>query len=163
VELVACAGKAPEAQALEAVMRLQMRKTHLDPLPLITRSQERLCFHFTASDIAGSFIDVAHDPARRRVGAAPLFQGALTAAEHGCEVADCMIAVNPATRRQCLACRTDIDVALAVESELRPRERAVVSLAHVPHGNMRDDAGPVDEGQEPAGPIGRVGREPLGG
>jgi hypothetical protein len=43
MELVAGAGKAPEPQALEAVMRLQVGKTRLDPLPLIARSQERLC------------------------------------------------------------------------------------------------------------------------
>jgi hypothetical protein len=95
MELVAGARKAPEPQALEAVMRLQVGEAHLDPLPLIARFQERLCLHFAASDVAGSLINVAHDPARRRVGAAPLFHGALTAAEHGCEVADCMIGREP--------------------------------------------------------------------
>src|SRR5262249_41177618 len=102
-------------------MRLQVGKAHLDPLPLIARSQERLRLRFAASDIAGSLIDVAHDPARRHVWTAPLFQRALTAAEHGCEVSDRMIAVDPATRRQRLACRTDVDVPPAVKSELRPR------------------------------------------
>ena len=43
MEVVACAGKAPEPQTLEAVMRLQVGKTRLDPLPLIARSEERLC------------------------------------------------------------------------------------------------------------------------
>jgi len=35
MELVAGAGKTPEPQALETVMRLQLGKAHLDPLPLI--------------------------------------------------------------------------------------------------------------------------------
>jgi hypothetical protein len=51
-------------------MRLQVRKVHLDSLPLIARFQERLCLHFAASDVAGILIDVAHDPALRCVGAA---------------------------------------------------------------------------------------------
>src|SRR5262245_24336446 len=57
MELVAGAGKAPEPQALEAVMRLQVVKAHLGPLSLIARSQERLRRRLAASDIAGSLID----------------------------------------------------------------------------------------------------------
>ena len=42
MELVARAGKATQSHAFESVMRLQMRKAHLDPLPFIARLQERL-------------------------------------------------------------------------------------------------------------------------
>jgi hypothetical protein len=38
MELVASAGRAPEPHALEAMMGLQVRDPHLDPLPLIARS-----------------------------------------------------------------------------------------------------------------------------
>jgi hypothetical protein len=41
---VAGAGKTPEPRALEAMMRLQVGKAHLRPLPLMARSQERLVF-----------------------------------------------------------------------------------------------------------------------
>jgi DNA-binding SARP family transcriptional activator len=52
------------------------------------------------------------------------------------------------TGRQCLARRADVDIPPAVEPELGPGERTVISLAHVPHGDVRDDAGADDKGQE---------------
>ena len=79
MELVAGAGKTSQPHALEAVMGFQVRKAHLDPLPLITRFQERLGLHFTASDVAGRLVDVPHNPARRHVWTAPLFEWAFTA------------------------------------------------------------------------------------
>jgi hypothetical protein len=39
MELVARAGKATQSRAFESVMRLQVGKAHLDPLPLIARFQ----------------------------------------------------------------------------------------------------------------------------
>src|SRR6266545_1004869 len=162
MELVAGTGKAAQAHALEAVMRLQMRKAHLDSLPLITRFEECLRLHLAASDVAGSLVDVPHDPARWHVWTASLLQRAIPAARHGCKVADRMIAMDPTARCQRFARWTNVNVASAVELELRSRERAVVPPAHVPNRDVRDDAGAGDEGQEPADPVGRVSREPLG-
>jgi transposase len=56
-----------------------------------------------------------------------------------------MITVNATTGRQCLARRADVDIPPAVEPELGPGERTVISLAHVPHGDVRDDAGAVTD------------------
>jgi hypothetical protein len=43
-------------------MGLQMRKAHLDPLPLIARFQECFRFHLSASNVAGSLVDGTHNP-----------------------------------------------------------------------------------------------------
>src|SRR5262249_53489400 len=117
MELVAGAGKAPQPHALEGMMRLQVRKAHLDPLSLIARFQERLRLHLAASDVAGCLVDIPRNPARGRVGAASLLQRAFPAARHGCEVADRMVAVDPPTGRQRSACRADVDVAPVVKLE----------------------------------------------
>src|SRR5580704_6317880 len=71
-----------------------------------------------------------------------------------------MIAMNPTTCSQQLTCRTDVDVPPAVEPEVGPRECAVIPLALIPHRDVRNDAGASDEGQEFAGPVGRVGGQP---
>src|SRR5580692_5974496 len=80
MELVACAGETSQPHALEAVMSFQVGKAHLDPFPFLARFQERLSLHFSASNVAGSLVHVAHDPAR---GHATLrLERALTATRH---------------------------------------------------------------------------------
>src|SRR5436190_191746 len=59
VELVACTGEAPQAHALEAVVGLQVRKAHLDPLPLITRLVKLWRPHEGARLVTGVFVHVA--------------------------------------------------------------------------------------------------------
>src|SRR5512136_810738 len=54
MELVAGAGKAAQPHAFESMMRLQVGKAHLDPLPLIARFQEGLRLHLAASDVAAA-------------------------------------------------------------------------------------------------------------
>src|SRR5262249_44906831 len=141
MELVARAREAAQPHAFETVMRLQMRKAHLDPLPLIARFQERLRLHLAASDVAGCLVDVPYNPARGHIRTASLLQRAFPAARHGCEVADRMVAVDPPTGRQRSACRADVDVAPVVELELGPRECAIVPPAHIPNRDVWDDAG----------------------
>src|SRR5437899_2096034 len=70
MELVARAGKPPEPHALEAMVGLQVREPHLDPLSLISRSGERLCLHLPSCDVAGVLVEVAWDFARVGRGAA---------------------------------------------------------------------------------------------
>src|SRR6516165_3555324 len=140
---------------------LQMRKAHLDPLPLIARSQKRFRLHLAASYVASRLVDIAHNPARGHVRATLLLQGTLAAAGDGCEIADRMIAVNPATRCQRLASWTNVDIPPAIEPEVGPRERAIIPLALVPHRDVRDDAGADDKSQELAGAVGRVSCKPL--
>jgi hypothetical protein len=47
MELVTSAGKTPKPHPLEAVISLQMREPHFDPLSLVSRSGERLCLHLS--------------------------------------------------------------------------------------------------------------------
>jgi hypothetical protein len=118
---------------------------------LIARSRERFRLHLAAGYVASRLVDIAHNPARGHVRAALLLQGTLAAAGDGCEVADRMIAVNSAARCQRLAGRTNVDIPPAIGPEVGPRERAIISLAFVPHRDARDDAGADDESQELAG------------
>src|SRR5580704_16683617 len=143
-------------------MGLQMGEAHFDPFPLIARFQECLGLHFATRDVAGTLVDVAYNPARRPVRTALLFQLALPAAGYRREVPDRVIIVDPATRRQGLARRTGVDVPPTVEFELGPHECAIVPPAHVPHRDVRDNAGASDESEKSTGPVRRVGREPFG-
>ena len=58
------------SHALEAVMRLQMREAHLDPLPLITRAEEDLRAHQPARHVTSVLMNVARDFAGGRFRAA---------------------------------------------------------------------------------------------
>jgi hypothetical protein len=64
----------PTAEWLARQITEALCKAHLDPLPLVTRSGERLCLHLPASHIAGIFVQIARNLARRVSGAAPRSQ-----------------------------------------------------------------------------------------
>ena len=61
VELVAGAGQAAQAHALEAMMGFQVCKAHLDPFSQIARLEECLGLHLAPGHVAGIFVDVAQD------------------------------------------------------------------------------------------------------
>jgi hypothetical protein len=54
-----------------------MSEQHLDALAIAPRLLEGVGIHKRASDVAGVLVDVAQDAARRHVGAALGFEGAL--------------------------------------------------------------------------------------
>src|SRR5262245_25696019 len=58
VELVARAREAAQPQALEAVMRLQVREAHLDALALIARLEEGLGLHLATRHVAGILVKI---------------------------------------------------------------------------------------------------------
>jgi hypothetical protein len=60
-ELIAGAGEATQPQALEAVMCLQVREAHLNPLPLVARPGEGLGLHLSPRDITSVFMQVTGD------------------------------------------------------------------------------------------------------
>lgn len=64
MELVAGTGEAAEPHAFEAMVGLQMREPHLNPLSLIPRSDECLCLHLPPRHFAGVFVEVARNLAR---------------------------------------------------------------------------------------------------
>src|SRR5262252_4539341 len=59
MELVARAGEATETHALKAMMGLQVRKPHLDPLSLIAGPLELRRAHERARMVSGLFVHVA--------------------------------------------------------------------------------------------------------
>jgi len=143
------------------MMGLEMGEPHLNALALIARFEKRLRFHLSSSHVTSVLIDIAHDPARRHVRAATRLERTGPAVQHRCDVADCVIGTDMPSGDQLLSCRADIDIPLAVELKLGPRECTIISLAHVPHWNMRDDTGTDHEGEELAGTVGGVGSKPL--
>ena len=61
MEFIACAGKASQSHALEAVVSLQVRKAHLDLLAFVTGFDELGCTHQGARGIACVLMHVARD------------------------------------------------------------------------------------------------------
>ena len=61
VELVACAGEAPQPHTLKTMVGLEVRKAHLDLLALVARFVELGRTHQRTSVVAGVLIEVARD------------------------------------------------------------------------------------------------------
>ena len=91
VELVARAGETPQPHALEAMMGLEVRKSHLDLLALIARLFELRRTHEAASMIAGILMDVACDLARGRVRTALRLEWTRAAVAPRCTIAHLMV------------------------------------------------------------------------
>jgi hypothetical protein len=122
VELVARAGEAAQTHALKAMVGLQVRKAHLDPLPLIAGLLQLRCAHESARVITGLFVHVARDCALGHVWAALRLQGARAAIELARPVAERAAVVHPAGRPQRFAIRASVFVLLLVEGEVAARE-----------------------------------------
>ena len=118
VEFVACAGEASQTHALEAMVGLEVGKTHLDPLPLIAGLLELWCAHECPRLVAGRFVHVARHLAPGHVWAALRLQGAGIAIELARPVEDRAAVVHPAGRPQRLAVRASVLVLLLVEREV---------------------------------------------
>jgi hypothetical protein len=109
MELVASTGKTPKPHPLEAVVSLQMREPHFDPLSLVSRSGECLCLHLSPCDITGVFVEVARDLARISRGAALCSERAHIAVALRRAVEQRTSLVHGATGPQQLAAGTDVD------------------------------------------------------
>ena len=70
VEFITGAEETSQSHALEAMMGLQVRKTHLDLLAIVSRFVERRCTFKRPHMIASVFVYIARDYALRRVRAA---------------------------------------------------------------------------------------------
>src|SRR5215831_11706162 len=70
MEFVACTGKAPQPHTLETVVRLEVRKTHLDLLSLVAGFGELECTHQGARCIPCVFMHVARDLSKGHIGSA---------------------------------------------------------------------------------------------
>src|SRR5438128_1331507 len=96
VELVARAGEPPEAQALEAMMGLQVRKPHLDPLAFVARFVELRRPPQRPRMIAGILVYVACDLARWRMWTALRLEWTCVAVELGRKVAQRVVVTDTA-------------------------------------------------------------------
>src|SRR4030095_14026886 len=113
------AREAPKPHALKAVMGLQMREPHLDPLSLVSRSGERRCLHLPPCDIAGVLVDVARDLARVGRGAALRSDRTHIAVTLRGAVEQRASVVHGAAGPEQLAVGADIGSALPVPAEVR--------------------------------------------
>ena len=106
-----------------------MGEQHLDALSITARLLECFGFCRCPGNIAGRLVEAARDSAHQRLRTALRFEG--TAAAIACPgpVVECLpIAGQFAGRRQNLAGRADINVALFVEGEVFAAEGSVLSL-----------------------------------
>src|SRR5271167_3089335 len=148
VELVARAGEASEAHALEAMVGLQVRKSHLDPLPLIAGLRELRRVSECPRMVTGFFVHVAWHFALGYVWTTPRPQRARIAIELARPIEDRATIVHLAGRPQGLTVRTSVLVLLLVEYEVSARERTVIAVGHLPHRDVRRDAGADEPAKE---------------
>src|SRR5262245_29415629 len=144
------------------MMGLQVCKTHLDLLPLVTRLFEGRCPVKGTSVIASIFIDVARDLALWSIRAALGLERTRAAIVSARQIPQRIVRENVARGLQHLARRTDIDVAFLIKLEVVAWERAVVALALVPNRDVRCDASADNPGKELSRAIGSIGGKVLG-
>src|SRR5262245_65609930 len=100
-----------------------MRKQHLNPFPITTRSLECLGLGQRPSNVTSLLVDAARHPTEGRLWAALRLQQAATAITHASHIEECFPIVDqPAGRCQGLASGTAVHVALFVEREVIPTE-----------------------------------------
>ncbi len=118
VELVAGAGETSQSHALEAMVGLQVRKSHLDLLALISRFGELRRHHKSTSLIAGILVNIARDFTEGHVGRAFELDWALAAVAGARTIENGPAIVDPTSRLEELAGGTDVEVALSIKSEV---------------------------------------------
>jgi hypothetical protein len=131
MKLVACAGKSPEPQPLEAVVCLQMREAYLNTLPFVSRFGKRLCLHLPSCDIAGVLMDIARDLARIGRGAALRSYWAHVAVPLRGAVQQRASVVHGAAGLKQFPIWADVGPALPVPVEVRTGEDAVLPITCV--------------------------------
>ena len=90
MKLVASAGKSSESHALEAMVDLEMCKTHLNTLALITRLEETLGSRQPACQIACILVDITRNLPCRSVGTTLRLERADSAIELRSAIAECV-------------------------------------------------------------------------
>jgi hypothetical protein len=125
-----------------------MSEQHLNTLSFATRLFERIGLGECAGNVSRLFVDASRDRAEGRLWTALHLERA--ASTVGCtgEITERLAVDHRAGRRQKLACRTDIDVALFVEPEVFPTKGPVLALRLVDDRNLRGDVLVLDEPAE---------------
>jgi hypothetical protein len=136
----------PQAQPSEPENALEMGEQHLDALSITARLLECFGLCHCAGNIAGRLVEAARDSAHRRLRTALRFERAASAIACPGPVVKCLpIAGQLAGRRQNLAGRADVNVALFVEGEVFAAEGPVFSLRLVIDRDVRRYLGFVDQ------------------
>src|ERR1700692_544667 len=140
-----------------------MSEQHLDALSITARLLECFGLCRCPGNIAGGLVEAAWDSAYRRLRTALRFEGAAATIACPGPVVECLsIAGQLAGRRQNLAGRADINVALFVEGEVFSAEGPVLSLRLVIDRDVRRYLGLVDQPVEVGTrTVGGMAREPL--
>jgi hypothetical protein len=123
-----------------------MGEQHLDALSITARLLECFGLCLCAGNIAGGLVEAARDSAHRRLRTAPRLERAAAAIACPGPVVECLPSAGQlAGRRQNLAGRADINVALLVEGEVFAAEGPVLSLRLVIDRDVRRYLGLVDQ------------------
>src|SRR5580704_3490000 len=123
-----------------------MGEQHLDALSIAARLLECFGLCRCPGNIAGGLVEAARDSAHRRLRTALRFERTATAIAYPGPVVKCLpIAGQLAGRRQNLAGRADVDVALFVKGEVFAAEGPVLSLRLVIDRDVRRYLGLVDQ------------------
>ena len=115
MEFVACTGKAPQPHTLETVVRLEVRKTHLDLLALVAGFGELGCTHQGARCISCVLMHVARDLSKGHIGSALGLGRTWTAVAGVHAINDGPPIVHRPGRPEKLTVRADVEVMLPIE------------------------------------------------
>src|SRR5919204_4559200 len=123
-----------------------MCKQHLNAFSVMARSLEGFGLGQRASNVTRLLVDAAWHSTERRLWAALRFQRTGTAVAHAGHIQKCLPIVDqPARRREGLAGRADVYIALPVEGEVFPAERPILTLRLIDHRDVRRNLLIVDQ------------------
>src|SRR5262245_66680616 len=103
VELVASAGKAAQPHTLKTVVRLQVRKAHLDLLALVTGFDELRCTHQGARRIPCLLMHVARDLSKGHIRSALELERTWTAVAGGHAINNASTIVHSPARHETIS------------------------------------------------------------
>src|SRR5262249_11787016 len=150
MELVTGSREASQSHTLEAMMRLEVREPHLNPLAFVARFAELQCTHECASEIASILVDVSCDLAREHSRATLRFEWTCVAIALGRKITQHVVVTDVAGGLEHLAGGAGIDVALRVKREVAAWEGALPPGAFVPHPGFRPHCRPHPPTPEPS-------------
>src|SRR5712691_1567030 len=117
-----------QSQAPKPQDALEMCKQHLNAFPITARSLECFGLGQCPSNVTSLLVDAARHPTEGRLWAALRLQQAATAVTHAGHIEKCLAIVDqPARRREGLASRAGVHVALFVEPEVVPTEGPILA------------------------------------
>src|SRR5262245_36378539 len=144
------------------MVRLQVRKAHLDLLALVTGFDELRCTHQGARRIPCVLMHVARDLSKGHIRSALGLERTWTAVAGARAINNGSTIVHRPGRPEKLTLRADVEVTLPIEGKVGTRQDALFPLAHVPNRDVRHDAGADDPMEELASAVRRVCGQPFG-